>query len=75
MSDIKQILGEELKVSAEKLKSEGVELGKEALEKVAKEMSDMFGRVAVRTENKTDDFFLMIKPMLDTQIDKISDAE
>lgn len=73
--ETKEILKEELAKSAEKLKAKGVELGKEALEAVALEMSDCFSNVAVRTENKVDDFFLVIKPMLDKELDKIDGQE
>ena len=69
--ETKQILKEELETSAKNLKAKGVELGKEALEAVALEMSEMFSKVAVRTENKVDDFFLIIKPMLDKELNKI----
>jgi hypothetical protein len=73
--ETKEILKEELAKSAERLKAKGVELGKEALEEVALEMSDCFSNVAVRTENKVDDFFLIIKPMLDKELDKIDGQE
>lgn len=75
MSDVKEILKEELKASGEKLKTKGIALGKEALEDVALELSDMFARVANRTVNKADDFFNMVKPMLDKEIDKIDGQE
>ena len=73
--ETKEILKEELAKSAERLKAKGVELGKEALEEVALEMSDCFSKVATRTEGKADDFFLVIKPMLDREIDKIDGKE
>jgi len=73
--NIKQILKEELKVSLDKLKEDGIELGKEALEKVAMETSDCFARVAVRTDNKADDFYLMLRGMVEKEIDKIDGKE
>lgn len=73
--ETKEILKEELAKSGEKLKAKGIELGKEALEEVAKEVSDMVGRVAVRTPNKADDIYLAIKPILDGEIDKIDGKE
>ncbi len=71
----KEILKEELKVSGTKLKEKGIELAKEALEDVALEMSDMMARIAVRTENKVDDTYLILKPLLDKELDKIDGQE
>lgn len=73
--DIKEILKEELKISGEKLKEKGIVLAKEALEDVALEISDMIARVAVKSENKVDDFYLVIKPMLDKELDGIDGKE
>jgi len=67
----KQILKEEMAIALDNLKVKGKVMSKEALEEIALEISDALGRVAKRTPNMTDDFFLMIKPMLDEQIDKI----
>ena len=72
--DAKTIIKEELETTAANLKKEGIELGKEALEIVAKEMSDLVGRVVVRTEGKADDIYLAIKPILDGKIEEISEA-
>lgn len=68
---LKEILKEELATSAGKLKGKGIDLAKEALEDVALEMSDMMARIAVRTENKLDDTYLIVKPLLDKELDKI----
>lgn len=73
--DLKLIVKEELKASMAVLKEKGVELGKEALEDVALEMSDMMGRVALRSDNKIDDFYLIVKPMLNKELDKIDGKE
>ncbi len=75
MEDLKEILKEEMKVSAETLKVKVIDLAKEALEDVAMEMSKMMGRVAERSENKVDDFYLSIQGMLEEQIDKIDGKE
>ena len=69
--DIKEIIKEELAASMEVLKVKGIQLGKEALEDVALEMSQMMGRIAVKSENKVDDFYLSVQGMLEMQIDKI----
>lgn len=70
--ELKEILKEELKVSGENLKEKGIELGKEALEEVAKEMSNMLERVADKTPNKGDDFYKVIKPMIDEKLEGIN---
>lgn len=69
--EFKDILKDELKKSGEKLKEKGIVLAKEALEDVALEMSDMTARIAQRTEGKIDDTYLIIKPLLDKELDKI----
>jgi len=73
MEEAKIIFIEELKVSFSNLKAKGEKISKEALELVAKELSDMFARIVVRTENKLDDFFLAVKPLIDREIEKISE--
>lgn len=79
MSEVKQelkdVVKEELKVSAERLKEKGIVLAKEALEDVALEISDMLGRVAAKSENKIDDVYLVMKPLLDKELDKIDGKE
>ena len=73
--ELKDIVKEEMKVSLENLKVKGKVLLKEELEDIAMEVSDMLARISVRSETKMDDFFLMIKPMLDKEIDKIDGKE
>ena len=75
MSDLKLIVKEEMAVALENLKAKGKDIGEEALEEIASEISDAFGRIVVRTDGSTDDFFLMIKPMLDKKIDEIHDED
>lgn len=74
-AELKVIVKEELKVSLEKLKEQGKVLLKEELEDIALEVSDMMGRIAVRSENKVDDFYLVVRPMLDKELDKIDGKE
>ena len=73
--ELKDIVKEELSKSLEVLKVKGIQLGKEAAEDVALEMSQMMARVAVRSENKVDDFYLSVQAMLEAQIDKIDGKE
>lgn len=73
--DFKVIFKEELEISGRKLKEKGIELAKEALEDTALEMSDMMARIAARTENKLDDIYLAVKPVLDRELDKIDGKE
>ena len=77
MSEVstKQIVKEEMKVALENLKAKGKVLLKEELEDIAGEISDALGRVAVRTTGKVDDFYLLMKPMIDNEIDKIDGKE
>jgi len=71
----KEILKEELKVSVAKFKEMGFEISEEMAMKLMVEVSDMLGRIAVRTENKIDDFYLIVKGkfegLLTEMIDKI----
>ena len=73
--ELKVIVKEELEKSLEVLKVKGIQVGKEMLEDVAIEMSQMMGRVAVRSENKVDDFYLSVQGMLEAQMDKIDGKE
>jgi hypothetical protein len=75
MKNVKEILKEEIAISGDKLKEKGIELGKEALETVALEMSDMMARVAVKTENKMDDLYLTVKGMVDAKLDDINPSD
>jgi|GEM_PF-4989022 len=69
--NFKSILEEELKASFAKLKEEGKQVSREVLEIVVLEVSDMVLRISKRTENKVDDFYAMIKGMIDEELKKI----
>lgn len=73
--EFKAIFKDELEKSLETLKKDGKQILKEELEDIARELSDMYARIAVRTPGKTDDFFLLIKSALDDKIDNIDGKE
>ncbi len=69
--EFKTILKEELSVTLDNLKVKGIDIGKRALEETALEISDLLARVAKRTDNNIDDFYLMVKGMLDEKLKEI----
>ena len=75
MSDLKQIVKEEMKISIKKLGDQGKQVSKEYLEDIAMEVIDMMGRVVKRTDGKVDDLYLLIQDQLRQTADKIDGKE